>query len=424
MASQIDCSPVPAFVKELCSVLQAAGHATYLVGGAVRDMLLGRTVEDWDLATAATPSEVQALFRKTIPTGLQHGTVTVLTGGGPVEITTFRGEGDYSDGRRPDRVDFIRELHPDLERRDFTINAIALDPLACELVDPLDGRSDLARKLIRAVGDAERRFAEDGLRPMRALRLATVLAFEIDPATLAAIPATMERFRLVSAERIRVELFKLLAAERPSVGLKLLEESGLGAEIFPGGAGLGPDCWKGLGHVLNALPPEPTLRLAALVRGALAPGRGERRAYCQGLAKRLRLSNHEADALLNTSMADDAPFSANASDPELRRFVRRHGRSGVPIAFDLWRAESRLEEEAPLRALRSRVDRVMRGPLALSIVDLAVDGRTLMGRLGKQPGPWLGAILAELLERVTDDPALNTRETLLELAEKQVRRQT
>jgi len=231
-------SQVPPDVLAVCRRLREAGHEAHLVGGGVRDMLLGRTPADFDVATDAVPEAVIDLFGNTfaVPTGLKHGTVTVLTGTAPprpVEVTTFRGEGEYLDGRRPSSVTYVKSLAEDLSRRDFTMNAVAYDPLADTITDPFDGRGDLSRGLIRAVGDPIARFREDGLRPMRAVRQAAQLAFEIDPPTRDAIAPTLDVFRKVSAERIRDELLKLLGAPQPSRGLVLMRDTGLLGEVMP-----------------------------------------------------------------------------------------------------------------------------------------------------------------------------------------------
>jgi tRNA nucleotidyltransferase (CCA-adding enzyme) len=207
--NEIDPQLIPRDVIAICQRLRDGGHEAHLVGGGVRDLVLGRVPKDFDLATSALPDAVMALFghRYAIPTGLQHGTVTVLSGpppqGRPVEVTTFRGEGVYLDGRRPSSVEFGKTLHEDLSRRDFTMNAIAYDPLSGVLTDPFGGRQDLGRKLVRAVGDPRVRFAEDGLRPMRAVRQATQLGFTVDPPTLQAIAPTLGSFIILYAERIR-----------------------------------------------------------------------------------------------------------------------------------------------------------------------------------------------------------------------------
>ena len=191
--------------------LDEAGHRSWIVGGAVRDLLLHRPREatDYDVATPATPEQVTALFRKVIPTGVDHGTVTVLSSGLAVEVTTFRGEGPYVDGRRPESVTFHRDLEADLARRDFTINALAWDPIADDFRDPHGGRRDLRDRIVRAVGDARERFAEDGLRPMRAVRFASQLGYGLAPATRRAIPGALPVVAKVAIERISDELARL-----------------------------------------------------------------------------------------------------------------------------------------------------------------------------------------------------------------------
>ena len=224
---------IPDPVVEVCRRLDEAGHRAWVVGGCVRDLLMGRAVSDWDLATSALPGEVQTTFRRTIPTGIQHGTVTVIHGGQHYEITTLRGEGAYSDGRRPDNVEFVTEIEADLGRRDFTINAIAYDPIDDQLIDPFDGLGDLERGVVRAVGDALRRFSEDGLRVLRAARFAATLEFTLDADTEAAIAPTLETFRRVSAERVREEWLKALKARKPSVAFDIMARTGMLAVTAP-----------------------------------------------------------------------------------------------------------------------------------------------------------------------------------------------
>ena len=223
----------PRELFEFSRPLIEAGKACFLVGGAVRDYLLGREVSDFDAASDALPDEVARLYKRVIPTGIKHGTVTVLFKGLEIEVTTFRTESGYADGRHPDKVLFASSIEEDLSRRDFTINAMAFDLADKSLLDPHGGRADLAARLVRAVGDPLERFREDGLRPLRALRFAAQLGFEIEAATLDAIGPSINRFRLVSNERVREELQKMLLAEQPSRGLRLLEMTGLLAEISP-----------------------------------------------------------------------------------------------------------------------------------------------------------------------------------------------
>ncbi|MBZ0117424.1 MAG: hypothetical protein K8H88_10540, partial [Sandaracinaceae bacterium] len=207
---------IPEPVHELCKRLEREGHRAWVVGGCVRDLLMGRPISDWDLATTALPGDVQRIFRRTIPTGIQHGTVTVLHKGEAYEVTTLRGESGYTDGRRPDEVRFVREIEEDLARRDFTVNAIAYDPITEELVDPWGGLADLEARLIRAVGEPDERFGEDGLRVLRAARFCATLGFRLEPRTAAAIPQSLGTFRKVSAERVHEEWRKALVSPKPS----------------------------------------------------------------------------------------------------------------------------------------------------------------------------------------------------------------
>lgn len=243
--------PIPAGVRGCLDTLRQAGYAAHPVGGCVRDLLLSRTPGDYDLCTSARPEQVMALFERTIPTGIQHGTVTVLTGDGPVEVTTFRREGGYADGRHPDGVAFDVGLTQDLARRDFTINAMALGPEG-EVVDPFDGRDDLNAGIIRCVGEPDRRFAEDALRMLRAVRFAAQLGFVIEPETEKAIQRNAGRMSQVSGERIKAEMEKMLLSPHPERAGDLLRW-GLLAHLWP--VYNCPDL-----SALRDLPPQPVAR--------------------------------------------------------------------------------------------------------------------------------------------------------------------
>ena len=224
---------VPAYVRDVITGLQGAGHQAFLVGGCVRDMLRDQVPKDFDLATSARPEEVQGCFKRVMPTGVEHGTVTVVIGHQHVEVTTFRSEAEYLDGRRPSKVEFQREIDADLARRDLTINAMAWDPVGGRFVDPFGGQADLAAGIVRCVRSARERFSEDGLRALRAVRFATVLGFSIDPETEHAIAPTIPVFRKVAPERVNQEFAKLLLAPRAAHGLALLRSTGLLSEFLP-----------------------------------------------------------------------------------------------------------------------------------------------------------------------------------------------
>ncbi len=221
---------------EVCRILQNSGHQSFIVGGCVRDILLKINPKDWDITTSATPQQVMSLFPKNYPTGLQHGTVTVSMGDGPenqFEVTTFRVEGKYTDGRRPEEVFFVTDVAEDLARRDLTINAMAYDPISHIMVDPFNGQNDLNNKIIKAVGNANDRFKEDGLRIMRVARFASRFGYSVHEETLNGMKSNLDTLKKVSVERIQDELSKTLMTSNPKLGLKLLKESGVLEIICP-----------------------------------------------------------------------------------------------------------------------------------------------------------------------------------------------
>ncbi len=229
----LDPEAIPSVVREVCKVIEAAGHQAVCVGGAVRDLILQGQPDDWDVASSAMPEEISKLFPNVIPTGIQHGTVSVVHKGMVIEVTTYRGEGTYTDGRRPDSVTLGVPLREDLARRDFTINAIALRPSDMSLHDPFNGMADIKAKTIRAVGDAKERFKEDGLRIFRAIRFSSKLGFSIERKTLEAVASEREMLRLVAWERIFVELTKTLNGQCPEKALDVARESGVLSYLFP-----------------------------------------------------------------------------------------------------------------------------------------------------------------------------------------------
>ena len=444
---------VPEDVLTVCGRLQRAGHEAHLVGGGVRDMLLGRAPADFDVATDAVPEAVMELFgnRFAVPTGLKHGTVTVLTDTAPprhVEVTTFRGEGTYLDGRRPSSVTYVKSLTDDLARRDFTMNAVAYDPLADAITDPFGGRDDLARRLIRAVGDPVARFREDGLRPMRAVRQATQLAFDIDPPTQAAIAPTLDVFRKVSAERIRDELLKMLAAPQPSRGLKLMQATGLLGEVIPElleGVGCTQnrfhkhDVFAHTLHVVDDTQGDPIRRLGALLHDVGKPRARQPREGAPGefsffqheyvgaqmaeeICRRLKLANAERERVVGIVRNHMFFYSADWTDGTVRRFVRRVGGNAALDDLFALRAGDVTgrgfgeDPEREIAELRARVAVVAAEDAVMKVTDLAIDGGDVMQVLRVPPGRIIGEVLEKLLERVIDDPALNEREKLEALA--------
>jgi tRNA nucleotidyltransferase (CCA-adding enzyme) len=403
---------VPHAVHRVCEVLRRAGHEAFVVGGGVRDLLLGRThAPDWDVATSALPDTVQALFSHSIPTGLIHGTVTVVEQGIAVEVTTYRVETSYSDGRRPDSVVFVRRLEDDLARRDFTVNAMALDLRDGSVRDPFGGCADLLARRIRAVGEARARFAEDGLRPLRGLRFAAVLEFAIDPEVLEAIPATRETFRRVARERVRTEMEKLLSANRPSLGLVPMYETGLLAEVLPALAAAPLEIRARAAARADAVIGDWVVRFSAL-HAELGPGVVEE--ALQALRSSAR-QGETAGALLS------ALTQLRALRPDVRavrRALAQIGREHVAAAFALWRADLVVrgdpEERAEAAVVQALAEAALQSRVPLSVSELALRGEDVCEALGLQPGPEVGRRLRALLDVVLEDPARNTPELLRE----------
>ncbi len=411
---------------ELARTLVAAGHEAWCVGGAVRDALLGIRHLDWDLATSARPEAVRKLFRRTIPVGIEFGTVGVLDRTGHMhEVTTFRRD-IRTDGRHAE-VEFGVSLHDDLARRDFTINAMAWDPIGRRLEDPFDGRGDLERGLVRAVGHAESRFREDRLRALRAIRFAARFGFRIEDGTWEAIRGSAPHLGRLSAERVKQEIDKTMEqVERPSQAFRLWCTSGAFATLVPALADVPERCLL----AIDALPKpggavrrplRRILRVAALLSG-LDPR------TVQQTLKALKFSNLETTTILSI-VGNWNEFGAEIGtrlgeapaipDREIRQWVARIGRLRVSafgrLAAALWWADGELGVPAPGPAAWRRFHRRMlriafRDPL--QVADLAVDGDDLR-RAGFPAGPALGRLLHALVAFVLEDPSRNTIDALL-----------
>jgi tRNA nucleotidyltransferase/poly(A) polymerase len=433
-------------LKEAAKTFTQAGKQVFLVGGAVRDILRGKKAHDWDLATDARPEEVIALFKKVIPTGIKHGTVTILYKGHSLETTTFRTESDYADGRRPGKVEYAAAIEEDLSRRDFTMNAMALELPGGRLVDPFGGAEDINRRIIRCVGRAEERFSEDGLRPLRAVRFAAQLGFTLDEAALSAVPGALHTTAKVSPERIRDELDKIIASPKPSAAFLPMEKTGLLSLLLPDLAACRGVEQKGyhrfdvLDHSLLAcdyaaaqgFPPHVTL--AALFHDI---GKPSVRKLKDGV---WTFYNHEKESARLTGKILKAYRCPNAAissvvhlieehmffyedtwtDAAVRRFIIRAGEENLNDLYALRRADAfgttgTAPSPSLLLPLMNRVEAVLAQSRVFSLKDLAVSGKDLMP-LGVKPGPGMGIILNELLETVVDDPSLNTKEKLLEIA--------
>ena len=434
-------------LREIANIFIASGKEVYLVGGAVRDLLLGREAVDWDIATNARPEEVIGLFRKVIPTGIKHGTVTIRYKGRSVEVTTFRTESGYSDGRRPDRVRYAATIEEDLSRRDFTMNAAAVKLPEGSLTDPFGGRDDIKRRLIRCVGNPAERFAEDGLRPLRALRFASQLGFDLDEATHMAIRGALPTTAKVASERIRDEIDKIIASPNPVRGFRLMEETELLHLLLPELAACRNVDQKGyhrfdvLDHLFLACGYAAEkgfsreVRMAALFHdigkpAVRRPGENgiwtfynherESGKLAFEIMDRFRYPNAVIEKVLRLIGEHMFHYEDNWTDAAVRRFIIRAGEDLIPELMQLRLADTAgttgtAPDPAALLPFTKRIEKVLAQNKALSLKDLAVNGRDLL-TAGVAPGRHVGIILNELLEAVVEDPELNNREKLLEIA--------
>ena len=445
LRTQVDRAAIPPAALEICRRLDAAKFGAWVVGGCVRDHLMGREVSDWDICTSASPQEVMKLFPKVIPTGVQHGTVTVLMSKTGYEVTTLRGESTYTDGRRPDAVYFVEDIQHDLARRDFTVNAIAFDPVREQLIDPFHGIADLGRRVIRAVGKASERFSEDGLRVLRAARFVATLEFALDDETRAAIGPNIDTFKKVSVERVRDEWVKTMKARAPSRAFEVMHATGILDAVDAAFETLtttpemelgGPSVWKHSLAVLDAAPiGDVIVRMAAILHDL---GKAQTRrlddhgkiafpdhaAAGAGLAdaflKRFKFSNDERARITHLVRHHVIDLEKLARDADVRRFIVRVGPNAMDDLFALRRADLVARGDTAgleaLDVLRGRVRGVIDTKQPLSTRDLVIDGGVLQRELGIPPSRKLGEILNALMERVLDDPALNERGALLAIA--------
>ena len=429
---------IPVDVGDVLTRLQGAGHEAFVVGGCVRDALRRVEPEDWDVATDAKPDRIQELFRRSLYTN-RFGTVVVRTAEREIEVTTYRVEAEYSDARRPDSVEFTDSLLADLSRRDLTMNAMAWS--GGRLVDPHGGKADLDNRIIRAVGDPDERFREDALRMLRAVRFAAVLGMLIEPATAAAIARNAGLAEGLSGERVNQEITKMLLADRPSAGVRLLSELGLLAVIcpelevcrrIPQDKAVAQDVFE---HSLLALDaverPDLILRLAALLHDVgkaetMADGHFHQHEFVgehlsRRILRRWKFPKETVSQVAHLVRHHMFWYQDGWTDAAVRRFIRNVGLDNILTLFELRRADNigsgaRAGKMYALDQLLLRVQEEIQRANAVSTRDLAIDGNDLMAELGLEPGPEVGRIQRELFERVLDDPDLNTRESLLALA--------
>jgi tRNA nucleotidyltransferase (CCA-adding enzyme) len=429
---------VPKDVERVVDALIASGFEAFVVGGCVRDALRGVDPQDWDVATSAKPEAIQKLFKRSLYTN-RFGTVIVESGAHQIEVTTYRVEAGYADHRRPEEVAFTESLHEDLARRDFTMNAMAWRPTPAggELVDPFDGRADLEAKIVRAVGDPAERFAEDALRMLRAVRFATVLRMRIEPRTADAILTHAHLVTALSGERIQQELNKILLADRPSTGIRLLSDLGLLAVLcpeleisksIPQDKAVAQDVFEHSLITVDATPADLVLRLAGLFHDVgkaetMADGHfhqhefvGE--AITRRVLRRWKYPKDTVSAVTHLIRHHMFWYQADWTPSAVRRFIRKVGLEVIPDLFALRRADNigsgvRAPRMYALEDLWTRVQEEIERSTAFSPHDLEVDGNDVMRELGIGPGPEVGRVIAAVFERVLDDPDLNTRDRLI-----------
>ena len=435
---------IPAGPAAVLAGLAAGGYSAYVVGGCVRDALLGRTPHDWDICTSARPGQVPHCFPgvRVLPTGVRHGTVTVLLAGEAYEVTTYRVDGAYSDGRHPDAVSFVDQLPRDLARRDFTINAMAAGPDGC-VVDLYGGRADLAAGLVRCVGEPDRRFAEDALRMIRAARFASVCGFAVEEGTARSIHRCRALLGQVAAERIHAELERLLAG--PGVGAVLRAFPDLLAVFWPELAPMvgfdqrSPwhplDLWGHTARAVECAPPDRLVRLALLLHDVGKPntftvdegGRGHfpghaalGGALAGDMLRRLRFDNATVAQVTQLIACHDQPL---AGEPRLvKGWLARLGWPQFDRLLQLRRADCLAQDPAlcapvmaGLEGARETAQALLAQGACLRVSDLAITGRELMA-LGVPQGPRVGELLRALTQKVMDGAVDNRPDALLEAA--------
>lgn len=431
---------LPEKVNMIIHTIQAAGFEAYAVGGCVRDSILGRVPDDWDITTSAKPEDIKKLFRRTIDTGIEHGTVTVMLDKEGFEVTTYRIDGEYEDSRHPKEVTFTSNLREDLRRRDFTINAMAYND-EVGLVDIFEGISDIEKKVIRCVGDAKERFTEDALRMMRAVRFSAQLGYSIDEVTKEAIKELAPTLKKISAERIQVELIKLVTSNNPDF-LRIAYETGITAQVLPEfdlcmkTEQNNPHHIYTVGeHTLQSMKyieKDKVLRLAMLFHDMGKPKartldeKGIHHFHghnvisseiTKNVLRRLRFDNDTLHKVERLVFYHD--YRPELTEKSVRRFVAKIGKELFPSYLLVQRADvlaqSQYKQEEKLQNIET-VGKIFEGILereeCLSLKDLAVTGKDLID-IGIKPGKEIGEILSAFLEMVIENPEYNTKEFLL-----------
>lgn len=435
---------LPEKVKYIISTITKAGYEAYAVGGCIRDSILGRIPDDWDITTSAEPCQIKELFRRTIDTGIQHGTVTVMLDKEGFEVTTYRIDGEYEDSRHPKEVTFTADLIEDLKRRDFTINAMAYND-ETGLVDAFGGRKDMDEKVIRCVGNARERFTEDALRMMRAVRFSAQLGYQIESETLEAIRELSPNLVHISAERVQMELVKLVTSPHPE-NLRIAYEAGITGIVLPEfdlcmeTEQINPHhCYNVGEHILRsmqAVRQDKILRLAMLFHDIGKPRTitvDDKGVYhfhghpavseemARNILRRLKFDNHTIYMVTNLVKFHD--YNVEPGEKYVRRAIMKIGEDIFPLLFDVKEADLQAqstylkkEKEEKLKVVRQVYKQIVADNQCVSLKTLAVTGKDLIEEAGMQPGPKIGEVLKKLLNVVIEDPSQNNRENLLRLA--------
>lgn len=433
---------LPEDVKLIINFIEAAGFEAYAVGGCVRDSLLGREPNDWDITTNAKPDQIKEIFHRTIDTGIQHGTVSVLIHGNSYEVTTYRIDGEYEDNRHPRQVEFTTELVEDLKRRDFTINAMAYNEKT-GIVDEFSGMDDLEKGIIRCVGNPNERFDEDALRIMRAIRFAAQLGYDIEDETKQAIISFADRLRSISAERINVELTKLIVSPNPGF-IRIAYETGILDVILPEIAALmditqnNPHhCYTIGEHIIHSvenIEADKVLRYAMLFhdigKGATKTTSKDGIDHFHGhsavsatmtreICHRLKFDNDTMGKVLK--LVENHDLDIICDEKHVRRAMNRLGKDIFPLLMKVQKADflaqsmyKRDEKELEVQTLTSLYEGIISREECVTIKELAITGGDLI-KAGYKQGPAIGETLNSLLEKVIDDPSLNEKEKLMEL---------
>ena len=404
--------PVPAQIKELSSVFFSHGYRLYIVGGAIRDYLLGVENHDFDFCTSATPEQVMGMFKRVIPTGIKHGTVTIMIENTGYEVTTFRVESSYSDYRHPDKVNFTSDLEQDLSRRDFTVNAFACDCETGLIIDLFGGMRDLRCRKIRCIGVPDERFNEDALRLLRMCRFCSKLDFKADKKTLKSAGQLSSNIIHVSAERLHDETNKLLMSDNPQIGLSLMLQTGILKYIIPEFS----DKTTSFDLIVSAVKTAAQRKSPEDVRWALFFYLfGEDKADV--IMKRLKFSNSTREKVLILIRNQKEEYTPEWTDASVKRFINKVGSDNLFSLFEMQMCKKMVLEKSTVypdyEEFKKRTEKLKNDPLTLK--DLSVDGTDLI-KIGVSNGPDIGRILNILLNEVIDNPGNNTQSYLLSRA--------